>query len=308
MTLNQKLMNSAKHKEYEKGVAFAALSYIIWGILPVYWKAMAPVSPILIMFYRLVMAFIFVLILAFIFYKPKEILAPLKKKGAAFSFLISGILISVNWGIYIWAVNSGHIIQTSMGYYINPLITVLFGTLFFHEKLSKYKIAALISAGIGVLIMLIGNGEVPIVALSLAVSFACYGAIKKKLNANSLLALLYETAFLAPVALIVIISMEIGNNGLFAYGSTLHFALAGFAGVVTAIPLLLFAAAANRVDLTMIGFVQYISPTITLLLGVFIYHESFDLLKMITFLFIWAGLAIYIFSEIGTKNVNILDT
>jgi chloramphenicol-sensitive protein RarD len=111
-------------KDYEKGVALATLSYVIWGVLPIYWKAMEPVSPLLIMLYRLVMAFIFVLVLAFIFYKPREIMAPLKQKRAILIYFASGCLISLNWGIYIWAVNSGQILQTSMGYYINPLITV----------------------------------------------------------------------------------------------------------------------------------------------------------------------------------------
>lgn len=289
-------------KDYEKGVAFAALSYIMWGILPIYWKALDPINPLLIMFYRLVMAFLFVLIVALFLYKPKEIMAPIKEKGAIASFIISGILISFNWGVYIWAVNNGHILQASMGYYINPLITVIFGVIFFKERLNGYKIAALLIAGIGVLIMLIGYGQPPIVALSLALSFACYGVIKKKRKANALLALLYETVFLTPLVLVAISYMEIHHLGLLFNGTTVHFVLIALAGAVTAIPLLLFAAAANRVNLTTIGFIQYVSPTISLLLGILVYHETLDSVKIVTFIFIWAALAIYVFSEIKGKS------
>ena len=292
-----------RNKEYEKGVAYATLSYAIWGVLPVYWKAMAPIEPVLIMFYRMLMACIFVAILARFIYKPAEIMATLKSKKTAALFLLSGLIISVNWSIYIWAVNSGQVIQTSMGYYINPLITALFGVLFFREKLNKYKIAALVIASAGVAVILIGYGEFPAVALGLAVTFAIYGAIKKKVNANSILALLFETAFLTPVALIVIFFMETGDHsGLLSAGSAGHYVLVAFAGVVTAIPLILFAAGTNRIDLTTVGFLQYISPTITLLLGIFAYHEPFDHIRLAAFVFIWAGLAVYAFSEIKSKS------
>lgn len=248
------------------------------------------------------MSFVFVLVIAAIFYKPREIIAPIKEKGAIVSFIASGILISFNWGVYIWAVNNGHILQASMGYYINPLITVIFGVIFFREKLNGYKKAALIMAGLGVLVMLIGYGQPPIVALSLALSFACYGVIKKKRNANAILALLFETVFLAPFVLIAISYMEVQQMGLLYYGTTIHYVLIALAGFVTAIPLLLFAAAANRVDLTTIGFIQYVSPTISLLLGVFVYHETLDTVKIATFIFIWLALVIYIYSELRGKS------
>lgn len=293
---------SKRVKDYEQGVAFATLCYVMWGILPIYWKALDPINPILIMFYRLAMSFVFVLIIAVIFYKPKEIIAPIREKGAIVSFIVSGILISFNWGVYIWAVSNGHILQASMGYYINPLITVVFGVLFFREKLNAYKKAALLMAFAGVLVMLIGYGKLPIVALSLAFSFACYGLIKKKRKANAILALLYETVFLTPFVLIAISYMEIHRMGLLYNGTTIHFVLIALAGAVTAIPLLLFAAAANRVDLTTIGFIQYVSPTISLLLGVFVYHETLDPVKIITFVFIWLALAIYIYSELRGKS------
>lgn len=289
-------------RDYEKGVAFATLCYVMWGILPIYWKALDPINPVLIMFYRLIMAFLFVVVMALIIYKPKEILAPIKEKGGIISYLSSGILISFNWGIYIWAVNNGHILQASMGYYINPLITIVFGVLFFKERLNGYKTAALIIAGLGVLVMLIGAGQLPVIALSLALSFACYGVIKKRRKANAILALLYETAFLLPIALIVISYMEVQNMGLLSQGTTTHFVLIALAGAVTAIPLLLFAAAANRVDLTTIGFIQYVSPTISLLLGVLLYHEVLDAVKLTAFVFIWIALAIYVISEIKGKS------
>ncbi|MEL7657961.1 MAG: EamA family transporter RarD, partial [Bacillota bacterium] len=195
-------MNQVNNKkEYEQGVAFAILCAVLWGILPIYWKALESIDPILILFYRIVLAFGFALILALYFYKWEGMIKPLKQKGIIRTFFFAGILISLNWGIYIWAVSNDHVIQACIGYYIEPLIVCIFGIFLFQEKMNKYKMTAFLLACVGVAVILIYYHKVPVIALSLAVSFATYAAIKKKFKLDAVLALLYETMFLVPFAL-----------------------------------------------------------------------------------------------------------
>lgn len=287
-----------KNKEYEQGVAFAILCSVLWGFLPVYWKSLEPINPLLILFYRIVLAFGFALILAVIFYKWEGIIKPLKEKGVLRSFFFAGILISLNWGIYIWAVSSGYIIQTCIGYYIEPLIVCIFGIVLFHEKLNKFKAAAFLLACLGVAVILIYYRQVPVIALTLAVSFASYAAIKKKLKLDAVLALLYETMLLVPPALAVILYYELSGKGAFAHGQPVQIFSLALAGILTGTPLMLFAMAANRISLVTLGITEYISPSITLLLGIFLYKEPFDRIELITFAIIWAGLVIFTAGEI----------
>lgn len=280
-------------KQYQIGMACAIGCALIWGLLPVYWKSLESVNSFVIMFYRLILAFIVVFIACLIIYKPKGILEPLKKKGAIPVFFFAGLVISINWSIYIWAVNAGFIIQTSIGYYIEPLFVTLMGILIFHEKLNKYKILAIIFAFLGVCVMIISYGQPPTIALSLAVSFAVYAGIKKKLQAPALLALLYETGLMLPIIIPLIIYMEVTGQGVIGTTDTQHLVLLSFAGIFTATPLTLFAMAANRISIITLGLTEYISPSMGLILGIFIYKEPFDMIQLIGFIIIWIGLAIF---------------
>ena len=283
-------------KEYEQGVACAILCSVLWGFLPVYWKALEPIDPLLILFYRIVLAGVFALFLALYFYKWEGIVKPLKEKGIIRTFFIAGVLISFNWGIYIWAISNGQVIQTCIGYYIEPLIVCIFGIIFFKERMNRYKLTAFLMACIGVAIILIYYRRLPIVALSLAVSFATYAAIKKKVKLDAVLALLYETMLLIPVAVIAIIYLT--SKGAASNTEPFQWGLLALAGITTGTPLMLFAMAANRVSLITMGITEYISPSITLMLGIFFFREPFDKIQLITFGIIWVGLVVFTVGEI----------
>lgn len=291
-------------KEYEQGVAFAILCAVLWGFLPIYWKTMEPIDPLLILFYRIVLACGFSLILAVYFYKWDGIIKPLKEKGIIRTFFIAGILISFNWGTYIWAINANHVIQTCIGYYIEPLVVCIFGILFFKEKLNQHKLAAFALACAGVAVILIYYHEFPVIALSLAVSFASYAAIKKKVRLDAVLALLYETMFLVPFAAAAILYFELTGKGAFTNAEPFQWGMLALAGVVTGTPLMLFAMAANRIPLITLGVTEYISPSITLLLGIFVFKEPFEKVQLVSFGIIWTALAIFTLGEIKESRAS----
>jgi len=289
-------------KQYRIGMACAIISAIIWGVLPIYWKNLDSINSFVIIFYRLVLAFLAVLIVALIKYKPGEILAQLKQKGLPLVFFLAGFVISINWSTYIWAVNAGHIIQTSIGYYIEPLFVALMGSVVFREKLNVYKVVAMVLALIGVCIMIISYGQPPFIALGLALSFSIYAGIKRKFRPPAIISLLYETGFMVPFAIPLIIIMENSGRGAFAAADTQHLLMLSFIGVLTATPLILFGLAANRIPILTLGLVEYISPSLNLLIGILIYREPFDLYQFIGFIVIWVGLTIFTIGEIKSYS------
>lgn len=288
----------SKSNEYNKGLLYIILVYTIWGLLPAYWKLLHNVQPILILSHRILWSFVFVALLISLFYRSEEILLTLKNKKDLVSILLASIVITINWGTYIWAIVKDHLIEASMGYYINPIIVVLFSMIFFQEKMNKAKLVSVMLAFIGVAIMIVGYNKVPILALTLAISFAFYGVIKKKLQINALTSLFFETLFLLPVALIYALYMEINEVSYFVTLDIKNALLLIGAGITTSVPLILFAAGAKRVSFSSVGFFQYIAPTITLFMGVFIYHEKFDVSHWLTFGFIWTALVIYTTSNV----------
>lgn len=285
-------------KEYEQGVACAILCAVLWGFLPVYWKHLHPINPMVILLYRIVLAFGFALILALYLFKWDGIIKPLKEKGILRTFFLAGVIISANWGTFIWAVNNDRVIQTCIGYFIEPLFVCCFGILFFQERMNKYKLAAFIMACAGVCVILIYYHEIPVIALSLAVTFATYAAIKKKYKLNAVLALLYETMLLVPFALAAILYFELTGRGAVAVAEPPQLGLLALAGILTGTPLMLFAMATNRISLITLGITEYISPSITLLLGIFVFREPFDRIQLVTFSIIWVGLVIFTIGEI----------
>lgn len=289
-------------KEQELGMAAAILCAAVWGILPIYWKTLHPIDPLLIMLYRLVLACLLVFVVGLIIYKWRGIIEPAKEKGALIWFVVAGMVISVNWTLYIFMVNTEKIVQTSIGYYIEPLMVCIFGMIFFKEKPSKYKYIAIGLAFAGVCVMLLSYGQLPILALVLASTFATYAAIKKKVQAPALISLFYETLFLAPIAIGIILYMELGGKGAFTVGQPGQIALLFFSGLFTAIPLCLFAVAANRISLLALGLTEYISPSIGLVLGIFLYKEAFDIYQFLGFLIIWLGLAVFTAEDIVLRR------
>ncbi|MDD9781509.1 EamA family transporter RarD [Priestia megaterium] len=299
---------------YEKdGVMYAILSYLMWGITPIYWKLVQHVSSGEILAQRVFWAFIFMLILLFAMKKwhtyiifVKEIM---KKPALFWSLFIASVLISANWGIFMWAVMKGKILEASLGQYIIPLTSVLLGVIVLKEKLNRTQILAFILAGIGVLTLTIHYGVFPWISLSLALTFGLYSLAKRKIRADSTIGLTLETMVISPIALVYILYLMFQSHSQFFDSFSTSLLLMG-GGMVTALPLLLFTKSAKKVSLSMLGILQYISPTLSLLVGVGLYHESLTRAHFIAFIFIWLALAIYTFSSItkrGQENKKQLE-
>src|SRR6478609_5423442 len=299
---------------YEKdGVMYAILSYLMWGITPIYWKLVQHVPSGEILAQRVFWAFIFMLILLFAMKKwhtyiifVKEIM---KKPALFWSLFIASVLISANWGIFMWAVMKGKILEASLGQYIIPLTSVLLGVIVLKEKLDRTQILAFILAGIGVLTLTLHYGVFPWISLSLALTFGLYGLAKRKIKADSTIGLTLETMVISPIALVYILYLMFQSQSQFFDSFSTSLLLMG-GGMVTALPLLLFTKSAKKVSLSMLGILQYISPTLSLLVGVGLYHESLTRAHFIAFIFIWLALAIYTFSSItkrGQENKKQLE-
>ncbi|WCN39343.1 EamA family transporter RarD [Aneurinibacillus uraniidurans] len=276
------------------GIAYAAAAYVAWGLLPLYWKLLKSVPPGQILAHRIIWSFLFTLILLFILKRGTALRQALTSGKTLFVMLLCGVLISGNWFIYIWAINHDHIVETSLGYYINPLFSVLLGMLVLKERMNIWQQVALLLAACGVTILAVQYGKIPWVALALTFSFGLYGLAKKLLaSLDSTVGLALETLAVTPVALGYIWLTEVRGDGVLGQASLFETLLLIGGGVVTALPLLWFAQGSKTVSLSTMGFVQYISPTITLALGVFLFHEPFTTVHLISFSFIWSGLAVY---------------
>ncbi|MFL6556574.1 MAG: EamA family transporter RarD, partial [Bacillus sp. (in: firmicutes)] len=290
-----------KKTETQRGVFQAGFSYFLWGLLPIYWKLLGHVNAKEILASRVVWSFIFMIIILLLSKKWGLFLHTIKgfakNKKQMSALTIASLLISVNWFIYIWAVNSGHMIEASLGYYINPLISILLGMIVLKEKLTVYQYISFFLAAIGVLIISISHGQFPWIAILLALSFGLYGLAKKLINVDSVVGLTLETLVITPIAVIYMGFLFInGSNAFLSAGMQTNLLLIG-AGVATAVPLLYFAKGAQKIPLSLLGFLQYISPTLTLLLGVFVYHEHFSKIQLLSFMFIWLALTVYSLSK-----------
>lgn len=292
-------------ENYKQGIFFGLTAYVLWGILPVYWKALELVSPFEILSSRFMWSCVFVFLLIIfqkkwpLFAKEVKLVFSNVKTGAA--MVAAGITISFNWGTFIWSVNNGHIVETSMGYYINPLVSILFAVVFLRERLDKMQLAAITCAFIGVASMVYSFGKIPWVSLTLAFTFALYGLLKKILPVSALTSIMLETLLITPLALVYEYSLWQQGVSFYASGNLQVIMMLTGAGVVTAIPLLLFTAGARLLPLKIIGFLQYISPTLTLLIGVFVYNEAFTASHLLAFGWIWAALLLFIVSQLRSN-------
>lgn len=292
-------------ENYKQGIFFGLAAYVLWGILPVYWKALELVSPFEILSSRFMWSCVFVFLLI-IFQKKwplfsKEVKQVFSNVKTGAAMVAAGITISFNWGTFIWAVNNGHIVETSMGYYINPLVSILFAVVFLRERLNKMQLAAITCAFIGVASMVYSFGKIPWVSLTLAFTFALYGLLKKILPVSALTSIMLETLLITPLALVYEYSLWQQGVSFYASGNLQVIMMLTGAGVVTAIPLLLFTAGARLLPLKIIGFLQYISPTLTLLIGVFVYNEAFTASHLLAFGWIWAALLLFIVSQLRSN-------
>jgi len=284
-------MPTAAQKLNPLAVLSASLAYLSWGLLPLYWRLLHALPAFAILSYRIIFALVFVLVVLAFRRELSLVRALLKNPRSLLLLVLASVLISVNWGLYIWAVNTGHVIETSFGYYTNPLVSIILGMVVFREKLGKARIAALLLAAVGVAVMAVDFGRLPLVALGIACTFAFYGAVKKILAAGALSSLALETFFSLPLAMV----------GLFANGAAAHPAVIGnsgwllvaLAGPVTALPLMFFGYSASRLPLSTLGFIQYLAPTITLILGILVFGESFGPGRLAGFVCIWLALVVF---------------
>ncbi|HET7579994.1 MAG TPA: EamA family transporter RarD [Bacillales bacterium] len=293
-------MKSGWSNEQFLGGAAAIGAYFLWGIMPIYWKLIEGATAKEILANRILWSFVF-MILVLLFTKNmarlKHDLKVLAAEPKRLMIMIgASLVITVNWYTFIWAVNHGHVVEASLGYYINPLVSVLLGIVFLKEKLTLWQLVSCGLALVGVLIMTIHTGVFPWVSLGLAMSFGFYGLLKKTVHLPAMTGLTLETSIMTLVALVFLIFFDTNTGHVLTADPGLEWLLIG-TGVITAIPLLLFAAGANRISLSMVGFFQYIAPTLMLILGTLVYHESFNHEDLIAFVLIWISLVLFTFSR-----------
>ncbi len=288
-----------RNRERIVGSWYAVGAFSLWGILPLYWKALKSVPASQIIAHRILWSFIIVVILLFMQHRMQELKQAVSSWRYRLYFLLSAVTLGTNWFIYIWAVNAGHIVETSMGYFINPLLNVLLGMLLLRERLSFWQAVSVALAFAGVLYMTLQYGKVPWIALSLAFSFAFYGLLRKTSHAGSLIGLLIETIILSPAALTFIMLKQMDGTGALGSVSVVSHIMLVCAGLVTATPLLWFAHGARRIPLSTVGFIQYLAPSLQLIIGVVVFKESFTPVHVVSFSLIWGALCIYSFSNTG---------
>jgi chloramphenicol-sensitive protein RarD len=271
------------------GLVYGVSAYVLWGMFPLYWPLLEPASSLEIVSHRAVWTMVFCLIVLYLTKALKSTLATFKRPKVAAKLFATTILISINWLVYIWATNNGHVVEASLGYYINPLIVIAFGVILLKERMRPLQWAAVSIATIGVLVLTIDYGRLPWVALGLALSWGGYGLIKKQLGLGALEGLAIETliAFIPYCGYLIFIGAK--GEGQFGHGTGLTILLIS-AGAITAIPLLLFNGSTTRLPFTTIGLLQYITPTIQFSIGVWIRHEAMPTARWVGFIFIWLAL------------------
>jgi chloramphenicol-sensitive protein RarD len=276
-----------------KGLLYAVGAYGIWGFLPLFWRLLQQVPPGEILAHRIVWACLITLGLVLARGQWSALSAAFRQPRVLLTFAASALLLSLNWFIYIWAVNNGHVVETSLGYFINPLVSVLLGMFILGERMRLGQGLAIGLAFCGVLYLTIAYGSPPWIALSLAVSFAIYGLLRKTASLESLVGLTLETLLIVPLALGFLVYQELTVGGAFGHLSLGTSLLLACSGLVTAVPLLLFGAGARQLTLTTMGLTQYIAPTIQFSLGVLLFGEPLSPQRLVGFALIWLALAVY---------------
>ncbi|PHO10843.1 protein RarD [Malaciobacter canalis] len=286
--------------EKKLGLLYALSAFLFWGLTPMYYKQITMVPPFEILAHRVVFSVVVLVFLLFIS-KQFNTLKPIFKSLAKMKYLIfASILISINWFTFIYSISVNKIVEASLGYFITPLVTVALGFLIFQERVNKAQGIAIVLAIIAVVYQLATLGTIPIIALTLAFSFGFYGMVRKKIAISSIPGLFIETIVILPIALIYLNFLVQNEQSVFNTLSSYDMTILSLSGLVTVVPLLWFNAAATRMSLTALGFIQYIGPTVAFLVAVFVYDEVLNVNKLITFTLIW--IALVIFSLDGLKR------
>lgn len=285
-----------------QGIIFAFVAYLIWGIAPVYFKLIKQVPSEEILTHRVIWSFFFMLLLLSVSRSWGNVRQVLKVPKKVALLLLTAVIIGGNWLLYIWAINNNHLLEASLGYFINPLVNVLLGMMFLGERFRRMQWVAVVLAFIGVSYQIWVYGSVPMIALGLSLSFALYGLLRKRIGVEAQTGMLIETLWLLPVAAIYLFFIaDTATSHLPANPWSLNLMLMS-AGIITTIPLLFFTAAATRLKLSTLGFFQYLGPTLMFILAVAVYGESVTTSQLVTFGFIWAGLLCFVADALYTQR------
>jgi chloramphenicol-sensitive protein RarD len=276
-----------------KGVLFALAAYILWGFFPLYFKAIQQVSALQILAHRIAWGFVFTLAVVLVLRQWKEFRASVFNRRTFLIYAGASVVLGINWFTYVWAVITNHVVESSLGYFINPIVSVLLGVIFLRERLRTFQWVAIAMVTAGVVYLTITFGQLPWISLVLAVTFGFYGLLKKIAPLGALHGITLETAVLTIPSLAYLFIVNANGTGTFGHSTPLLDFLLVLSGPVTAIPLLLFATGARRIPLTTIGLLQYIAPTLQFLLGVLVFHEPFDQTRLIGFMIIWLALVLF---------------
>lgn len=275
------------------GMFYAAAAYILWGLFPIYFKLLKTIPPQQILMHRVLWSFLLLMVILLVRRQWRWLLDIVKKPIVIAGFAASALLLSVNWFLYIWAVNNDRVIDSSLGYFMNPLVNVVLGYLLLGERLRAWQWCAVALAACGVIWLTLQSGHPPWIGLTLAVSFGLYGLLRKTAALGALEGLALETMMLFPAALAYLMWLSLHQHNAFAAAPSSLQSLLIAAGPITAIPLLMFASGARRIPMATLGLLQYMSPSLQLILGIWLYQEPFTPARMIGFVAIWAGLVVY---------------
>ena len=286
-----------------KGFLFALFAFVTWGLSPVFWKLLEEISPLEILCYRIIWSFVFISIIITYQSRWKEVRNVLTEKNNLKHLALSSLLIGVNWFIFILAVNTDRVLETSLGYYMNPIFNILIGFILLGERLRRLQWFSVIFVVIGVLYSLITYGKLPLIALMLGTSFALYGFARKKINVKPIPTLLVETAILLIPSLIYTVYAQ-SHFSVHLFQNKIIFFWIVVSGIVTSLPLVWFASSAKYLTLSTIGIMQYIAPTLSFFLGVFVFKEPFNLNLFITFVFIWIGVILYTLESLNKQRIQ----
>jgi chloramphenicol-sensitive protein RarD len=285
--------NSRLSRESRSGLIAGVAAFATWGLIPVYWKLLSNLPALEILAHRFVWTTVFLIGLLSFQQRWPEVREATRSRRALLYCFASGLAISVNWLFFIWAVNVGRVIETSLGYFMTPLVNVLFGALFLRERLTRWQFVSVLLALVGVLNLTLGYGKFPWLAITLCISFGLYGLLRKKSGVRPIPGLFLETTLLTPTAAGYLTYLGVAGHSTLSSASWSFVLLLMSTGIVTGLPLVWFGHAARHLRLTTLGFLQYLSPSCSFFLGVFLYHEPFTRAHLVTFIFIWVALVIF---------------
>ena len=288
--------------ETRRGFVLGAAAYAMWGLFPLYWPLLRPAGAVEILAHRIFWSLVVMALLVVLLGRTRHLRGVIDDRRTLGILAVAAAVITVNWGTYIWGVNNGHVVETSLGYFINPLVTVLMGVVILGERLRRLQWVAMGIATLAVLGLTVEYGRPPWVALALAFSFGSYGLAKKKANVGAVESLTVETLVLAPLAAGYILWLVEQNTSTFGAEGASHALLITTAGVVTAVPLICFGAAATRVSMTTIGLLQYLAPTIQFALGVLLFHEAMPPMRWVGFALVWLALVIFTYEALNHRR------